>query len=44
MNYYLSSTTQLARTRLDSAATAPEGDPETVFILTLIYKEKEEHV
>ena len=33
---YLSNTTQLAWARLASAATAPHGDPETIFILTLI--------
>jgi len=37
---YLSNTTQLACAFLASAATAPQGDPETILILTLICREK----
>ena len=38
VDYYLSSTTQFAFAFLDSAATAPQGDPETILIFTFIYK------
>jgi len=34
--YYLSNTTQLAWDFLASAATAPQGDPETILIFTFI--------
>ena len=40
---YLSNTTQLAWARLASAATAPHGDPETIFISTLIFAIKLEN-
>lgn len=39
-DYYLSNTTQLACAFLASAATAPQGDPETILILTFICWEK----
>jgi hypothetical protein len=38
VDHYLSSTTQLACARLHSAATTPEGEPETSLVFTLIYR------
>lgn len=44
LNNYLSNTTQLAWALFASAATAPQGDPDKICILTLICKEGQDEI